>query len=159
MLTKIISGGQTGVDIAGLEAAYKTGFITGGTMPKGFKTLAGPQPEYRDIYGIVEDNSEGYVSRTHKNVEDSDGTIRYAYNFDSPGEKCTLKAILKYNRPHLDIDAKNPMRHDELLTWLDFYAIGTLNIAGNSETTAPGIYSEALLYFEQFFSYYKRLAR
>ena len=36
MLKKIISGGQTGADLAGLEAASYLGIHTGGKMPLGF---------------------------------------------------------------------------------------------------------------------------
>ena len=35
-VTKIISGGQTGVDTIGLQVAKKVGIETGGTAPKGF---------------------------------------------------------------------------------------------------------------------------
>ena len=38
MAILIISGGQTGADMAGLMAAKKVGFNTGGFAPKGFKT-------------------------------------------------------------------------------------------------------------------------
>lgn len=35
-ISKIVSGGQTGVDLAGLVAAYKLGIPCVGTLPKGF---------------------------------------------------------------------------------------------------------------------------
>jgi RNA polymerase sigma factor (sigma-70 family) len=41
MVRKVISGGQTGADQAGLFAAEAFGIETGGWMPKGFLTLAG----------------------------------------------------------------------------------------------------------------------
>lgn len=36
-ITKIISGGQTGVDYAGLVAGYSLGYAVCGTFPKGFR--------------------------------------------------------------------------------------------------------------------------
>jgi hypothetical protein len=33
MLRKVISGGQTGVDLAGLDAAREAGILTGGYCP------------------------------------------------------------------------------------------------------------------------------
>jgi hypothetical protein len=40
-IVKVISGGQTGVDIAALWAAKALGFQTGGMMPKGWRTRGG----------------------------------------------------------------------------------------------------------------------
>jgi hypothetical protein len=37
MIEKLISGGQTGADRAGLEAAKALGIATGGTAPKGWR--------------------------------------------------------------------------------------------------------------------------
>ena len=50
---KIISGAQTGADLAGLDAAKALGIPTGGSMPNGFKDLEGKKPEYASKYGIV----------------------------------------------------------------------------------------------------------
>jgi len=47
MLTKIISGGQTGADRAALDAAIKMGIEHGGWTPKGRKTEDGVLPEKR----------------------------------------------------------------------------------------------------------------
>jgi hypothetical protein len=46
MIAKVQSGGQTGTDVAGVRAARRLGIPTGGVMPKGWKTLDGPRPEY-----------------------------------------------------------------------------------------------------------------
>jgi Circularly permutated YpsA SLOG family len=42
MLSKIVSGGQTGADQAALDAAIELGFPHGGWVPKGRKTESGP---------------------------------------------------------------------------------------------------------------------
>jgi hypothetical protein len=47
MLTKIISGGQTGSDQGGLEAGQKLGLETGGWIPKGWLTEIGANPELK----------------------------------------------------------------------------------------------------------------
>ena len=63
MLTKIISGGQTGVDAAALRAAKAVGIPTGGTAPKGWLTEDGPAPWLAE-YGLVESDSPFYPPRT-----------------------------------------------------------------------------------------------
>ena len=136
---KVISGGQNGADQAGLRAAKACGLPTGGWLPKGCRTLDGPRPDLLTEYSMKEHTSESYPPRTETNVKDSDGTIRFARTFSSAGEKCTLRAIKWYNRPHLDVNIEKPLDKQEVLSWLIKHDIKVLNIAGNSEQTAPGI--------------------
>jgi hypothetical protein len=152
-LYKVISGGQTGVDQAALRAAKSCGLLTGGYMPKGWLTLAGPKPEFQLKYRMVECSSPGYPARTYVNVKASHGTLRIAKNFDSPGELCTLKAIKRYQRPYFDVRAcfklSGYLDHavESVINWLQHEQIGVLNVAGNTERTAPGIgeWAEKLL--------------
>lgn len=139
ILNKVISGGQTGADIAGLKAAKECNIITGGYLPKGCRTLDGPKPEYILEYNMIEHSSSNYALRTESNVKNSDGTIRFATNFKSAGEKCTLNAINWYSRPYLDIATIKLLEVSVVLEWLEKNKIQTLNIAGNSEQTSPGI--------------------
>jgi predicted Rossmann-fold nucleotide-binding protein len=69
MLTKIISGGQTGADQAALDAAIELGIPHGGWIPKGRLTEAGPLPEK---YNLTEMPTKDYLKRTKQNVADSD---------------------------------------------------------------------------------------
>lgn len=152
---KIISGAQSGADIAGLVAAKKLGIPTGGTMPKGFKTLEGPQPEYAKMFGVQEHSSSSYAPRTYQNVKESDATLRLAYDFLSPGEICTLKAIKEYNKLHLDINLSEPPDAKDVAKWIIENKISTLNIAGNSEQTCPGIYKTVRDYLIEVLTYIK----
>ena len=153
MLKKVISGCQTGADIAGLEVAKEFGIETGGTMPFGFKTLAGCKPEYKDMYGVTAHNSSSYVPRTRKNVKDSDATIRLAYNFNSRGELCTLKAIKDYKKPHFDVDLSDPPDISCVTNWISGLTIEVLNVAGNAEETSPGTHAAATEYLRKLFMY------
>jgi len=150
-LKKIVSGGQTGSDEAGLVVAKRFGLETGGIMPLGFKTLRGNRPEFASIYGITEHGSENYVPRTYLNVQNSDGTIRLAGNFNSRGELCTMKAILKFGKPCFDIDLADPPPESQLLEWLEKWKIVTLNVAGNAEETYAGAYVRSVAYLSAAF--------
>jgi len=143
-LEKIISGGQTGVDQAALRAARKFGIATGGTAPCRFMTLAGPQRELLQGFGLVE-GSAGYADRTVENVRDADATLRIASNFKSAGEKCTKLACLRYRKPYFNVlvekgevlyrlEARLALR-----AFLEQHSVRVLNVAGNSEQTSPGI--------------------
>lgn len=148
MLEKIISGGQTGADFAGIAVAKEKGVATGGAMPKGFRTLDGPKPDYAVLYGMTEHKSPYYAPRTFQNVKESDATIRFAQKMDSAGEKCTLKAINQYGKLHFDVHildtskfvaASQAQHPTDVAKWIVEHKIKILNVAGNSEETSPGI--------------------
>ncbi len=142
-LNKVISGGQTGADQAGLAAAKQLGIKTGGSIPKGFRTLDGPRPDFEELYDLREHWSEGYPKRTETNVINSHGTVRIATNFYSPGEILTLKFINRVQRPYFDVDGNGIPPVKEFAAWINENNISTLNVAGNSEQTSPGIYDFA----------------
>jgi len=130
---KIISGGQTGADEAGLSAALKMGFETGGHAPKTFNTVYGPNLELKTKYGLTEDSSIKYPPRTLKNVENSDCTIRLASNFKSPGEQLTLKYINRLDKPSFNVDILDPVNPRELALWIFRNDFKIINIAGNAD--------------------------
>lgn len=142
MLTKVISGGQTGADVAGLIAAQSVGIATGGWMPKGFITLAGKRPGYAGKYGMVALQSPNYPDRTRMNVRGSDATIQLARNFKSRGEQLTARIILELSKPVLKIDIeKSDTAVEAVVEWLNANNVRILNVAGNSEEESPGIES------------------
>jgi hypothetical protein len=132
-VTKVISGGQTGIDQLGLKVAKFLGIPTGGTAPKGFRTELGPCLSLRDEYNLVESNSESYTTRTEQNVVDSDGTVLFG-DMTSAGSQATLFFINKHNKPHI----VNPTSI-RLKDWLKESDIKILNVAGNrgSKVTTP----------------------
>jgi hypothetical protein len=135
----IISGAQTGADIAGLKTAKKYGFKTGGYIPKGFVTLDGRKPEYAAKYNIVETESGKYPPRTELNAMKSDGTLWFGQRKTSYGKLCTFKFIKKYRKPYMDLDIDKLPDVSVILRWICENNIKVLNIAGNSEKTTPGI--------------------
>ena len=152
-LKKVISGAQTGADIAGLEVAKKFGIETGGLMPFGYKTQDGPKTEYREMYGVEMHQSSSYVPRTRANVRDSDGTIRLAFDFESRGEVCTKKAIDDYKKTFMDVvlgeNAKFCIK--AVAKWIEDNNIEVLNIAGNAESTFAGTHDAATLFLTELF--------
>ena len=68
----ILSGGQTGLDRAALDAALELGFRCGGTCPAGRKAADGRIP---DRHPLTELASASYPARTRRHEEDADGTL------------------------------------------------------------------------------------
>ena len=139
MIIKCISGAQTGSDISGLFVAEKFGISTGGWCPKNCRTEIGDKPEWIKRFNLQETRTNNYVPRTYVNAKLGDGTIRFAYNFNSPGEICTKKACEKYNKPIIDVNVENPCPVEEVVVWIQRNNIQILNIAGNRESVYPGI--------------------
>ncbi len=150
-LNQIISGGQTGADIAGLIAAKRAGIETGGWIPNGFRTLAGNRPEYGEQYQLKEHSSDKYPPRTWANVAEADATIRFALHWNSKGELLTLKAIEKLKKPAFAVDIALPIEPAKCADWLSQNQIHILNVAGNSELSAPGIESFVIDYLTEVF--------
>lgn len=148
-LRKVISGGQTGADQAGLVVAARFGLETGGTMPKGFKTLDGGRPDLARRYGLSEHASDSYVPRTFQNAMDGDGTVRLAGKFSSRGEVCTLQACRKYDKPCFDVDLSDPPPVADFLNWLVEKKVKVLNVAGNAEQTFAGSFRLACKYLTE----------
>lgn len=133
MVTKIISGGQTGSDIAGLAAAKQLGIQTGGTAPKGFKTETGPNLELKELYGLIESSSSNYKLRTIENVKNSDGTVIFG-DVSSVGSQLTVNTCIQLKKPHII----NPSKL-QLIDWINKKFISVLNCAGNRESVNQGI--------------------
>ena len=133
MLELVMSGGQTGADQAGLRIAKQFGIPTGGWMPSDWQTEDGSRPEFQQLYGMKCFHTGGYKERTEANVRLSDGTIRFAADFNSRGEKCTLNAINDNNKPYMDIDINNPVSTAIVAKWIREKNVKKLNIAGNKQ--------------------------
>lgn len=116
MKFKIISGGQTGADLAGLWVAKVLGLETGGTAPHGYQTLIGPQPALRDLFSLSESKG-GYRDRTIENVRNSDMTLVFSRNMASPGTLLTINSCKKQGKDCYKI----PDFHDRELDTVETY--------------------------------------
>lgn len=138
-VTKIISGGQTGVDTIGLQVAKELGIETGGKAPKGFLREEGIDNEDIASYGLEEitdeeqadytkrtDKKDPYTGRTELNVRNSDGTVYFNVGSDTAGLIATRRSTEEWNKPFIE----NPTAK-ELRQWIKDNNIKTLNVAGN----------------------------
>lgn len=134
-LYKVISGAQTGADQAGLYVARDFGLETGGHIARTFRTSLGPMP-YLAEFGIIEHSSFDYPPRTKQNALHGDMTVRLATNFNSAGEKLTLKYIHLLKKPYFDVllDGKDyDDKAEQLALMMVEKGCTVLNVAGNAD--------------------------
>jgi putative molybdenum carrier protein len=153
MITKIISGGQTGADRGGLDAAIHCVIPQGGWCPKGRIAEDGVIPVE---YHLKEMVSPEYLPRTKANVFDSDATVIFTYGPLSGGSLQTATYAHHLEKPFHDVDLQRTTRRkavEGIVLWLDgdeelndydeYLAKPPLecilNVAGSRESHAPGI--------------------
>ena len=151
MLLKIISGGQTGVDRAALDAAIKMDIAHGGWIPKGRLTEEGPLPE---SYAMRETQGSDYAERTGKNIEEADATLIISRGKLTGGSALTLRLAKEYQKPCLHIDLEQQAAFQAAITisqWIAGEQIEILNVAGPRASKDPQIYSKTRKLLETIF--------
>jgi len=164
----VVSGGQSGADQGGLRVARSADISTAGWAPRGWlaevpdvmpdgavRWTHRPCPWLAD-YGLVEcpepagpapDPTDGrawadwlrraYPAWTRANARDSDATL-WLGNWHTAGGRTTLDACRALGRPTMLVYG-GTTRPSEVRAWVEKAGIKTLNVAGNRESTSPGI--------------------
>jgi Circularly permutated YpsA SLOG family len=157
-LSKIISGGQTGVDRGALDAALVAGFACGGWCPADRGAEDGVIPDrypLTPLQGAIATEAdptarqvaEQYRARTLKNVQDSDGTVILFSATLSGGTLLTQKLCAREKKPLIVIDAQGSTKlraADVIGRFVEENAILVLNVAGPRLSGWPKGYVFAL---------------
>lgn len=145
-LTRVISGGQTGVDQAALRAARDRGLEIGGWCPPGRVGEAGVIPAEFPLEETEQDRSLNAPDvprsqRTEWNVRDSDGTlvIQSGETAADRGTEWAMQCAKRYGRPLLVCDVADPDAKQKIQEWLRRNQIEVLSVGGPAESTSPGI--------------------
>jgi Circularly permutated YpsA SLOG family len=147
-MLKVVSGGQTGVDRAALDAARARGLPSGGWCPRGRKAEDGP---IGVDYPLRETPSDDYPQRTEWNVRDSDGTLVLPRGEPSPGTAFTIDVAKRLGRPLLVLDLDDEPDPAAARRWIADERIRVLNVAGPRESQSPGIGAAARAFLERLF--------
>lgn len=148
---KIISGGQTGVDRAALDAAIEAGVAHGGWCPAGRRSEDGPIPEK---YQLVETLAPGYLTRTTLNVRDADATLILFWEAITGGTARTQAACRTMRKSYYAVNIKNGQSPQLDNLCLGISAVFSqehlvLNVAGPRASKHPLVYENAKRYVDQ----------
>jgi hypothetical protein len=145
VVARVVSGGQSGVDRAALDAAIACGVSYGGWCPAGGWAEDLPEPpglivEYPKLIATTSADPD---VRTRLNVRASDATLLVdPSRARSRGTNLTRDVAIELGRPHLDV-GDDPW---EALAWLRRLGSAlTVNIAGPRESEHPGSYRSGYL--------------
>ena len=156
-LTQVVSGGQTGVDRAGLDAAIFHGIPHGGWCPEGRRAEDGRIPNQ---YVLKETTSRNYAVRTEQNVIDSDGTLILFEDPISRGTGLTAKYARQHRRQLYKLDIIEILQWNEgqfdeevqkVNAWIEKENVNVLNVAGPRESSSPGIGGVARMFLLRVF--------
>jgi hypothetical protein len=152
IVSKLISGGQTGADRGGLDVAIELGIPYGGKCPKGRKAEDGAIPAR---YKLDEMSSAYYKKRTEHNVIESNATLIFTIGKPTGGTKLTVDYAVKHNKPFYIADLASPDDNNiagHICGWMENMNGGLnavnvkkipdnpiVNIAGPRESKFPGI--------------------
>jgi hypothetical protein len=155
MLQRIVSGEQTGVDRAGLDAAIEAGISIGGCVPKGRLAEDGV---VQVRYALTEIAKGGYRARTEKNVVESDGTLILNIGTVTGGTRLTVVYACKHDRPFSIVPLDEDPQPQMVTQWLAINDILTLNIAGPRESKFPqGIYLRSISLLRSVLIVYQKM--
>jgi len=140
MFTKIVSGGQTGVDRAALDVALEVGMPCGGWCPQGRRAEDG---RIDDRYPLRETPWDGYPQRTEWNVRDSDGTLILTCGEADRGTTLTVEIAQRKKKPYLVIDIGGTVDVLTIRKWAEEQGVRVLNVAGPRASSSPGIHDRA----------------
>jgi hypothetical protein len=142
--SKIISGGQTGVDRAALDFAIDRGIPYGGFVPKGRWAEDGRIEEHHRL--LTETDSPDPAERTHLNVASADAVMVVTRGVPDGGTRLTIALARQHNKPLTVIDlAQKALFQDDLLAGCEMFVEGRETmIAGPRESKCPGIYADTL---------------
>jgi len=153
-ITKVISGGQTGVDRAGLDAALAASFPVGGLCPKGRLAEDGRIP---DCYPLVETETAESAERTRWNVRDGAATLILTWGEPTGGTALTLETCQCEGKPCLLVDLNDRESTSAagvraLADHLAHKIDGPLNVAGPRESERAGTYDVARKFLDAVFA-------
>ncbi|MEM6690446.1 MAG: putative molybdenum carrier protein [Planctomycetota bacterium] len=136
--SKIISGGQTGVDRGALLAAIELGVPHGGWCPRGRRADDGVIPP---DFNLRELASAEYPPRTRQNIIESDATLILYRSPMGVGTRLTKRILRELAKPTLSvrIDRTRSKIIREIRSWLHEIQPATLNVAGPRGSVYPSI--------------------
>ena len=172
LVSKIISGGQTGADMGGLLAAEHLELPTGGTAPLGYRTTQGKNQTLASRFGLTElkvptrghvSIAQMYVQRSIANINDSDGTLAFRTHSSAGTDKsigyCIHKSwkvpdkneiqpgeLISRHKPVFIVTDLGQDSKESFRVWVTNNNIRILNICGHRDTNMTQLVKDTVIH-------------
>ena len=146
--SKIISGGQAGVDRAALDFAIRHSIPYRGFVPNGRWAEDGRiSDEYQNL---TESESPDPADRTRLNVRSAEAVLVVSRGEPDGGTKLTIALARQYGKPcvHIDLAQISLFEESAFQSCSELVRGNETMIAGPRESKCPGIYAETLAFLE-----------
>ncbi|MBI5061970.1 MAG: hypothetical protein HZB87_00435, partial [Desulfatitalea sp.] len=151
VIRKIVSCGQTGVELAALDIALKLGIAHGGWTSRGRRNEEGALPV---MYDLKETVSLGFQEALEKNVAESDGTLVISRGIKSSGPTRAVQMALKHQRQFLHVDLRQYALFEAASltnSWMSQKMIQVIYITGPMASEDEQIYQQTRKLLETAF--------
>jgi len=137
---KLITSGQTGVELGALVGAKSVGISTGGTAPRGFITERGAQESVlKEQFQLVPHPQVCPSFCLKDNIDKSDITLIFSVKPHSKRIRQAIELCVEKEQKHLIVDIMLDDSYNSVQRFLTEHNPMTINIIGNQESTVPGI--------------------
>jgi hypothetical protein len=144
MIAKLVSGGQTGADRAGLDVAIRWEFPHGGWCPKGRKAEDGIISAQ---YQLAETPSASYLQQTEWNVRDTDAKVIFTIAPTlTGGSKRTAEFDEKHRKPWIHLAQRSSSYESPALILQQFITdngVEIHNVTGTRGSKEPDVWKFA----------------
>ncbi len=151
MISRIVSSGRTGVELAALDVAIKLGIAHGGFTSRGMRNEQGPLPE---IYGLVQVQSLGFKQAMEHNIMESEGTLLITKSRKTAETRYAVETALRLQRQLLHVDLKQHSAFESaslISSWVSLQNIRTVFVTGPSGQFEHRIYDQTRRILETAF--------
>jgi hypothetical protein len=151
MIHKLISSGQTGVELAALDVAIKLGIHHGGWVARGRRNAQG---RLSQVYNLREVDSLGFKTAMEQNVVEADGTLLITRGKKNVRTQYAVEMSLKHQRQllHADLSQNSPFEAASLISsWGSLQQISTAFVTGTQADSDSKIYAQTLKILETAF--------
>ncbi len=151
MISKLVSCGRTGVELAALDVAAKIGIAHGGWAPRGMRNEQGPLPAQ---YGLQEVQSMGFRTAMEQNIMESDGTLLITRGRKTVETRYAVETALRYQRQllHVDLSQHSTFEAASLTSsWVALQNIKVVFVTGPSADHDASLYDQTKKILETAF--------
>ena len=151
MFRKIVSGAESGVELAAMDLALRLGMACGGWTPK---EPASTRIEFNRKYNLRATPAIGYQQAVEHNVQDADGLLLITRGGMNPKSRYAAKTALSHQKQllHADLQQHSQFEAASLISsWVKIQRPGQLYITGTNAVDDQTIYQHTLKILETAF--------